>query len=119
MRTVLIAVLVLAASAAVANNHAYESARVAFRDSEVFSCGGKFMTLRYKSESFPKDGIIIIRRTAILEVWLWKDGSSADKDVDRKLVANVLIKDVHRDGIKHLRLSPMTTILFRKCLEDG
>ena len=118
MRTALIAVLVLTASAAVAN-HAYESARVAFRDSEVFSCGGKFMTLRYKSESFPKDGIIIIRRTDILEVWLWKDGSSADKDVDRKLVANVLIKDVTRSGIKHLRLSPTTTILFRKCLEDG
>lgn len=89
--------------------------------SKRFSCGKDFLILPVTGGTSPLDeygSLRIIRRTAILEARLFRDGSNADKDIDRKLVAGVYFKGT-RGGVALVHLTPTATIPFLKCLADG
>ena len=101
--TALIVVLVLAAGSAVAANDDLTR-------SEGFSCGSEFLTLPHTSSTFPKGRVLTIRRTEVLEVWLW--GGT-------EFGADVLIKGFKEGPIRSLHVSPATYTMLRKCLEGG
>ena len=112
MRTALIAVLVLTAGSAVAANDDLTTEEIARK--EGFSCGGEFLTMRHTTDgSFPPGIIITIRRTVVSEVQAYEDAG---------LGSMVWIEGFGINAGKLSRMvnvSPATSIMLRKCLEDG
>ena len=107
MRTALIAVLVLTAGSAVAANDDLTTEEIAMK--EGFSCGGEFLTMPHtEGRSFAPFIILTTRRTEVLEVLTWADGTSA-----------VRIKGLGEEPMRRLNVSPATSTMLRKCLEDG
>ncbi len=108
MRTALIAVLVLTAGSAVAANDDLTTEEIARK--EGFSCGGDFVTMGHTSNSFPMGRVITIRRTEVLEVWMWGDIEDG---------SDVWIKGFNEGLIRLLSISPAISTMLRKCLEGG
>ena len=109
MRTALIAVLVLTAGSAVAANDYLTR-------SGGFSCGSEFLILPHTNTSrdVERKERVFIRRTDVLEVWLW--GSNHTRP---EFAAQVFIKGLGGKPIRRMLLSPTTTTMLLKCLEDG
>ena len=103
MRTTLIAVLVLMAGSAVAANYDLTSGG--------FSCGSEFLILPHANISLHKVRVFI-RRTDVLEVWLWNR-------TDGEFAAKVYIKGLDGGPERLGFLTPTTTTMLLKCLEDG
>ncbi len=111
MRTALIAVLVLTAGSAVAANDDLTTEEVA--RSEGFSCGGEFVTMGHTSSSFPMGRVITIRRTEVLEVWMW-NGIGASRVWIKQIEINA-----GKEEMRIMAISPATSTMLRKCLEGG